>query len=388
MSVLTLVSYRLNSKLRPTKAKLRVRRNMRVKNRGRALLSYLVEPVKQAELGVSTVRFSNDGAAVSWARTLSELGYDVDVINWDNQLYSSKKKYGVVVYHGGKNFTNLKPILERSGVNIYYSTGSYWRFHNKNELERFRDFSIRNHVELLPDRHIDEDEEAANKYADAIISLGNDDTAKTYSNYPVVHSIQGASYPDDHFLHAKKNYSEAKKNFLFLSGPGNIHKGLDLVLESFRKLPGLHLHIMSSLDPDFKQFYHKDLYESKNVHTYGYINQRSTQFYEVVDKCAFSILASCSEGSPGSVIESMQQGLIPIVSHESHIDLPDASMYVLDNTIPNIIKKANDLSKVNDNTIKRLMSLSFNQIAKNYTIETFEGNLKKILIKIIDKANS
>ena len=266
--------------------------------RKNALLSYLKNPPEEELQGASTTQFSNNGAARSWAHVLLGLGYDVDVINWDDVRFKPKKNYDLVVYHGGKNFSNIQKAIKAARFSVYYSTGTYWRYHNKAEVGRFTDFEKRNGVSLDYDRYIDDNEQEANIAADAIISLGNSKTKATYKAFPEVYSIEAASFLDDRFPHAKKNYSEAKKNFLFLSGPGNIHKGLDLILESFRKLPELHLHIMSSLDPDFKQFYHKDLYESKNVHTYGYITQRSTHFYEVVDKCAFSILASCSEGVP------------------------------------------------------------------------------------------
>lgn len=309
-----------------------------------ALLCYLTQPIADELAGQKTVFFSNAGAVRSIAKVLNELGYVVDVINWDDTNFKPKKGYDLYFLHGGNVYSGIKSNIPSDAKLIYYSTGSYWKYHNDQEIKRFEDFKKRHKSELQPDRFIRASEEDVNKAADLIISLGNKDAAKTYSKFNNVVNLEGASIPDSKKL--ERHYSTAKNHFLFLAGPGNVHKGLDLLLDAFVDLPQ-HLHVVGTLDSDFEKYYHSSLYESGNIHTYGYIPQRSKKFYSILERCSTSILPSCSEGSPGSVIESMEQGLIPIVSKESHIDinknigivLPDCKMQTIKNQIEFVSNK-------------------------------------------------
>jgi glycosyltransferase involved in cell wall biosynthesis len=97
------------------------------------------------------------------------------------------------------------------------------------------------------------------------------------------------------------------------------------LLEIFPKYPDLHLYICSEFakEADFCSCYHKELHETPNIHPIGWITVNGPKYDELVKKCAFVIHPTCSEGQPGSVVQCMYSGLIPLVTKETGIDTED-----------------------------------------------------------------
>lgn len=355
--------------------------------KGTALLSYRTLPVEDLLAGKKAQQFSNDGAIQAIVQVLNELGYVVDVIDWDDGRPELHRQYDVLILHGGINYEYVKSFRKPHGSLIYYSSGSYWKYHNEQEAARFRAFEKRHGIKLAHDRHIGASEEPVNQAADLIISLGNTQTASTYSAFKQVAHLQAASIPETRDIPIRgKDYATTRKHFLFMAGPGNIHKGLDRALDYFRLHSEYHLHIMTKFDDQFEDYYHAALHDLPNIHSYGYVPFRSAAFYEIIDRCAYSLLFSCSEGSPGSVIESMEQGLIPIITKSSHLDIGDAG-YVIDDvedaTISGVLEKAADLSP---QKVHKLACASRDLIAKKYRPEHFRRELRGILSGVLQES--
>ena len=354
------------------------------KNTGKkALMSYLPEPLREELAGEDTIHFSNAGIARSWAKSLNQLGYSVDVISWDDREFKPKAHYDLFVGHGGVNYQRIHSLLPTNTPAIYFSTGSYWKFHNKQESLRHTNFFIRHGVNLPPDREITFSEEYANTHCNGIICLGNKLCADTYSKFDNVHNLDIGCYPVDGYKkRTLEHVAETRFNFLFLAGGGNIHKGLDLVLDQFRNLPDYHLYIVTLLDKEFETTY-ADVLSMPNVHNLGFLNMRSPEYNAVMQKCCFLVFPSCSEGSPGSVVESMAQGIIPIVSLESHIDV-EGFGFMLPNVQPELIEKT--LVKAAQLPLSRLQKMS--ELARKTAVgrhspEQFEANLKKAILSIL-----
>ncbi len=291
----------------------------------RALLSYLTAPIVEELISGHPSQFSIKCIVLSIPRALNELGYVVDIIDWTDTEFEPNKPYDLYVQHGGANFEEVFGKLPSPHpALVYFSSGLYWKLHNRNEQKRFEDFYKHHNIHLKPDRYIDFPEEEATRQADGVIALGSQFAANTYKGYDLVLPINNAAYPVKERSN-KKDFAAARQNYLFFSGAGNVHKGLGLLLEVFKSREE-HLYIMSELDDDFAEYYKHELFELPNIHYLTLVPMRSKQFYEVADICAFSILPSCAEGQAGSVVETMAHGLIPIVTKE--VALEDAS-YVL-----------------------------------------------------------
>lgn len=344
----------------------------------RALLSYLSKPVLDEINGGSSVRFSNDGLATSWPRVLNRLGYSVDIINWDDTEFNFKETYDLVISHGGINYENIAKQLFPETTYLYFSTGSYWKFHNQQEEKRFEEFKIRHGKALPNDRRIDYPEEAANQRANAIICLGNQGAADTYKDFEFVYNLPIGSFTTQGNAKTIAELEAGRENVLYVAGAGNIHKGLDLVLDAVNELPNLHLYIYTFLDNDFTHVYAKQL-AGNQVTICDFEAFPNEKFLELTRKCNTAIMPSCSEGSPGSIVEAIIQGLIPIVSKEAHIDVDDFGITLKDNTV-DTIKKA--LSSLVSEDIKKLQlkSKSANRIGlTRHSKERYERSLANIV---------
>jgi len=159
------------------------------------------------------------------------------------------------------------------------------------------------------------------------------------------------------------------------------------LLEIFKELPYLHLHVCGSIDnePKFKAIYYEELYNTKNIHTYGFINIQSKSFKGIVNKCAFTIFPSCSEGEPSSIINVMVYGLIPIVTNTAGIRIKDFGIEIKELTHENIKESVIKAANLSEDEIKKRSLKCANDTINDHSIKKFSYELKKALIDILGK---
>lgn len=349
----------------------------------KALVSYLTGSVLNPN---KRIRFSNDGIALSIPRALNELGYSVDIIDWNNMKYIPKIKYDLFFGHVGKNYKNIYNNLNKDAVMICFSPGDYWKFANLQEKNRFLNLEKR-HDETIPFERYRFDyelEEFSYKVADGIICLGDESVLEPYSKFPLVLNLNNASFQDNHYDKTDKNFENINNNFLFFAGGGNVHKGLDLLLDVFVE-SDKHIYICTVLEPEFKNVFKNEL-KRHNIHYMGWVKQRSKKFYQIMDNCAFIIFPSCSEGSAGSVVECMNQGLIPIVSRETRIDVTDYGIFLNECTVEEISEIVDDLSNKPISWIKEKSELTRKAALIDFSEKKFLENMKNNIVKIIEKS--
>lgn len=349
----------------------------------RALLCYLTAPVIADMNGEPISRFSNSGIALSWVQVLNEMGYVVDVIEWNNTTFTPDVRYDLAIFHGGHNFEHISKHLKGSPHIIHFLTGSYWKFNNDQEDMRRADFKKRHGIETPRDRYISVSEDPVNEAADGIIVLGDPSMKATYpSSYKQIVTINNASFPDDHFDQVQKEYEAAKNNFLFFAGGGNIHKGLDLLIDAFQGLEE-HLYIMTVLDEAVMMALQKEL-KAPNIHLIGEVPMRTPSFYEIVDQCAFVIAPSCSEGQAGAVVECMNQGLIPVVSKETRLDAHEYGVVLKSNTIPEIQKVVHELSSLPAEDVETKAARTRHIAQTEHSPESFRRELRNAIAQILE----
>jgi glycosyltransferase involved in cell wall biosynthesis len=194
--------------------------------------------------------------------------------------------------------------------------------------------------------------------------------------------INNTALRDDHYDEIDKNFVKGRDHFLYFAGPGNIHKGLDLLLEAFSKLEQ-HLWICSKMDKKFVDVYSNELYDCENIHLIGCVQLRSVQFYEVMQTCNYAILPSCSEGGAHSIIECMNQGLIPVVSRACGLDVNNYGLILAPCTLEEICRMVRRLSSYSA-TQCREMSVKAREAAVTAFSEiAFHQNLRHALESII-----
>ncbi|MBN1106649.1 MAG: glycosyltransferase [Deltaproteobacteria bacterium] len=351
----------------------------------RALLSYLVTPLLPPSALRDRTAFSNLGLAQQIPRALNELGYVVDIIRYDALDLRVSGRYDLFLGHGGINFEQISRQLSQDTKRIYFSTGVYWKEMNIRLAGRLYDLALRRGHLLHPDRKIEWSEEFATRTADGIICLGSQATVNTYAGFPLVLAINNATYPVTWPGWRAKDYDLGRDHFLFFSGPGNVHKGLDLLLEAFCGTK-LHLHICQGIDPLFAGAYHHELTDFPNIHLYGHLPMRSRQFESLVDRCNWVISATCAEGQPGSVIECMGYGLIPILPESASLDIAEFGLQLNDchvNTIQCAILEA---SKLSVSKCRERSRMAMDKVSAEYSPDHFIASFKSRVQRILTEA--
>src|SRR5262249_606408 len=122
-----------------------------------------------------------------------------------------------------------------------------------------------------------------------------------------------------------KDWEACRKRFIWFGNHGFVHKGLDLVLEAFAEMPDYHLIVCGILkyEKEFVEAFYKELYQTPNIHTIGWVDTSSPEFVELGNSCVGTIYPACSEGGSGSVIHCMHAGIIPIISYECGVEVHD-----------------------------------------------------------------
>lgn len=351
-----------------------------------ALVSYLVDPVICHYSGVKLHQFSGQGSGLSVLRAIASAGYRVDLVAWDTDSFDQiNQDYDIVIVHGGKNYHQIKGYIRPHSLVVYLSTGSYWKFHNRQEELRFKSLFTRRGVKLPFDRYIDHPEEEASRRADLIVCFGNQAMIETYSGFKNVRAIPTATYQI-----GKRNLvggslsAERIRSFVFFSGGGNVHKGLDLALEALAHTD-INLHICTELSLEFENEYRAEL-SAPNIHYYGFVEQNSNRFNEIIQQCAFTILPSCSEGGAGSVVDCMGVGLVPIVTKHVGIDT-DGLGFLTSSTDPKVLRQ--ELQKIAQTPIGQVETMSRRAhkfVQDHCRPEDFEATLTGYIVDLVTES--
>lgn len=286
-----------------------------------ALLSYITVPFK-----ADSFAHSNYFEAKSWAEILSELGYDVDVINYDSSKNLDLSKYEIICGFGNVFQQYFEGAYNKKIKTIYYATGMHVHHQNQATLQRVKSVYDSKGVWLGKSaRFVEKTWTHQTLLVDGIIALGNEKGANSFKEHynGVVLSIPAPFY---HVFDAEEFINQrslnADRHFLWFGSSGLIHKGLDLLLDYFSNHDDLTLHICGPIENeiDFINVYKKELFETQNIITYGFVDINSDRFVNILKKCSFVIFPSCSEGGCVSVLTAIGNGgLIPIISHETTI---------------------------------------------------------------------
>jgi glycosyltransferase involved in cell wall biosynthesis len=352
-------------------------------SQGNALISYRLEPfLKNADESLLN-KHNNYWRSLRMAETFLEIGFCVDVIDYRNKTFIPEKEYAffIDVRH---NFERLSPYLNKDCVKIMYIDTAHILFHNAAEARRLLELQQRKGVTLRPQRLSLPN--LAIEYADCAITHGNKFTINTfaYAHKPIYRIPQSTYYtyplPED------KNYEMCRKNYLWFGSDGFVHKGLDLVLDAFAEMPDYHLYICGPIqkEKDVQKVYYRELYETSNIHTIGWVDVNSREFHEIIQKCIALIYPSCSEGGAGSVVTCMHAGIIPVASYESGVDIEDDYGVILKDCSVDAIR--NTIKMISSLPVEKLRQMTYKawEYARaHHTRERFDEEYKKTISIIL-----
>ncbi len=351
----------------------------------RALVSYITHPFSIPRSDPRFYRHINIWHAEEIVRSLNRLGFIVDVIDYRDTGFVPQKPYDLFLGHGGVNFTGIASRLPPAARKIYFSTGSYWQFHNQAEQQRFADLKQRRGIDLPADRYIHNGEEQALQVADAIFAIGNQATRETYRQFDNVYMLPITTLYDDRVEWFPKDYDQGRKQFLYYAGGGAVHKGLDLILEAFSGTD-FHLWVCGRIEADFERAYTRELHEMKNIHLARLIQPRGCRYYELTRRCNYALLASCSEGSAHSVVECMNQGLIPAVTRASGIDIDSYGRLLEPPTVGEIRRAVEELAGLSPEQCRQQSESARQAALTVYAEQAFSSHLDSAFEAILTQS--
>lgn len=338
--------------------------------RGTVLLSYILKPFLLKPGQAIPQTHSHFGESLQIAETFLNLGYAVDVIDWGNQAFVPKKDYSVFI-DARWSLQRLAPLINKDCVKIMHIDTSHTLFQSAAEACRLLALQRRRGVTLRPRRF--EWPNLAIEHADCAIVLGAESTINTfrYANKPLyrvpVSSPVLYPWPEG------KDFSSCRKHYLWFGSYGLVHKGLDLVLEAFAKMPDYKLTVCGPIqdEEDFEQAYWKELYETQNIRTLGWIDMASQAFRDITGQCLAIILPSCSEGQNSGVVTCLHAGLIPIISYESGVEIHDFGEILKACTVEEIQSAVCRVSNLPTNELMGMARRAWEYAREHHTLEAF-----------------
>ena len=353
------------------------------KANGDILLSYGTEIYKNLNAGKSfPIKHSAGWENYQISKTFLDLGFNVDVIDFNNKSFIPKKNY-VACIDVLSNLERLSTHLNKDCLNIFHPKWMHWAAHNRAIYQRLHNLQFRRGITLIPKKLLTPN--LSIEHADYVTQRGNRTNQATYDyagkkSFNVRHS---SNVQYDFPVH--KDFNNCRRNFLWLGGFGLVAKGLDLVLEAFAEMPEYHLTVCGPIqkEKDFEQVYYKELFETPNINTKGFIDITSDEFIELTNYCVGFIYPSCAELSCGSTITCAHFGLIPIVTPEASIDSGDSEFILEDCSIDSIRKAVINLSSIPQTQLKEL-SLQIWKYARNvHTRDNFSKDYRNAIMQIL-----
>lgn len=317
------------------------------------------------------------------AETISNLGYNVDIINWQDSIENEFDDYDFIIGLGPSLEHALTFRKHKSPKVIWFGTGCNPLFSNQITLKRISEFYKKtNHVMLQSSRYIKEDWPLQHEIADWIILHGDKFAKATYRGFNI-DTINAPVFINHTISRQTNNWQDARKNYLWFGNGGLIHKGLDITIDAFKNLPELNLHICGNIEqePDFYEYYKDDLTDRKNIIYHGFINTQSEEFKNILKTCAFVVFPSASEGNSPSVITCMANGgLIPIVSKNADVDIKDYGIEIESLNEEAITKAINISQNISISELEHRCSQIISTCNLYHKFDYFKSDFKKKLM--------
>jgi glycosyltransferase involved in cell wall biosynthesis len=363
------------------------------KKKGDVLFSYLTQPLTLSPNESLSDPHSNNWVVPKISQLFSERGYDVDVINWWDASFIPKKKYAVCIdIHN--NLERFVSLLPSSCIKIQYINGSHWRFQNEAEEKRMMALESRRNVRFPMKRNVPPSD--FEKYADFVIGYGNKTVHETFP-MPNGKKIIPLPVPtmEEYDFPEGKDFSRARKHFLWFGGGGAILKGLDLILEAFAELPDLQLTLIGPIfsEKEFCKIYEKELKLSNiTVYKNPYKEKDDAMskiggkyVYDVIKECGAVLGMSASEGGGGATVQAMQAGVFPIVTPNTGINESIPSIVLENPTVENIKETVKMFSNIPPEKLEKLSREVWSFTKAHHTKQAFTkewGNFIDNIVKL------
>ena len=344
--------------------------------RGSVVISYLSWPFHDGWNSPKARGHTNAFEVVVMAEAFRDLGFRVEVTDWDNAAYVPPADCRIAVdIHGNLErwHGQLTPACKR----ILHATGAHWLFFNHAELTRLQAVRDRRGVALRPRRQVEPSRGV--EIADEVVVLGNEFTRGSFlfGGKPVTRVPISSAY--EFPWPQNRDFDSAKTKFLWVGSYGMVHKGLDLALDAFSRMPDLELTVCGrpEKEEDFYRLYEKLLLRTPNIRLHGWLDMATPAFTEIARTHAAVIYPSSAEGGAGSVIHCMHAGMLPISTTEASIDLGNFGVHVGSGTVEAVQEACRSAAGMSASEVEARARAAYEHVRKVHTREMFQENYGK-----------
>ena len=327
----------------------------------------------------------NQREALTQVEVFNELGYNVYVQQYLSKREIPKLKFDIIFGHE----PNFVRAVDKNpdAFKVHYVPGAYID-HRNSQIIRMTDYVNKTYNSSIPYRRLLEydnpnhSSKIAYEVSDKILMIGSKFTVDTFPVH--LHSKIVIIHQSTQLTHTIKNIQYAPANeFFFMGSGGNILKGISLLVEYFSKHPEYVINIVGPIEDDVKGALHTRL--TDNIIFHGYVDVNSDAMIDIMKQCNFIIYPSGSEGMPGAVLNSMKNGLIPIVTKWAAFDEIEEYGYILEDWSVNAIDKGVNWSRsLSQDNILKLKRNCSEYIEKTYNIDQYKKEFKDFFIQNIN----
>ncbi len=349
------------------------------KNAPWVFVSYIAHPFYHRNDYNVLDRHQNNREAIVMEKVFNNLGYNVFFM-----LHSSKKDLPDIdchlVFGHEPNFIRACKKYDKA-KHVYYGVSTYYEYRNnkiKEMTDHFNDvYNLNMPYKRLVNPH------NAIDLADNILLIGSKTTISTFPDYcqNKITLIKQSTQNNRTIKYLEVNNN---KNFLFVAGDGNALKGVCLLLEFFTNNPEYILHWLGPIDLELSSRINDII--TPNIHIYGFQNMNSDLVLGLMERCDFILYPSGVEGVPGSVLNAMKNGLIPLVTPWASFDEIDNLGYVMKNTdvksIQDAVEWATSLDK--DSILKKKIECQ-NYVIEHFNLDEYEKQFSCYFSKLLGK---
>ncbi len=350
--------------------------------RGSVLLSFIIDPFLRKPGEAISHDHTHDWESWQMAQTFLQAGYAVDVISYQNNHFTPGKRYDFFI-SARTNLEHIAPKLNSDCIKVAHLDTAHWLYNNQAAYTRLLDLQRRRGVTLSNAKMIEQN--MAIEVADLATILGNRFTMDTYRYAgKEIHRIP-ISVPVTYPWDSEKAFDRCRNSYLWFGSAGFVHKGLDRVLEAFAAMPEYRLTVCGPLDEEkaFARAYHRELFETPNIDTIGWIDVNSPRFREIARNTLGLVYPTCSEGGGGSAITCMHAGIIPLLSRQASVDTGGSGAILGNSAIPTIQQAVRQLSTQPATTLEQQARLARETARNNHTREIFAAEYERFVSRTL-----
>ena len=358
----------------------------------KVLVSYIVAPFT---VGISD-NHTNYTECYTACEIFDELGFIVDVVDYNKYDEEIDYKTYAVIYGFGESFERLfhsnNYFQSASKIKkIIYGTGCDTVFSNKISLERVAEFFEKEKLLCISSARLAPATWRCQiVFADLIIALGNSFVVSTYKQYNInrVEPLNIFFKSSCLIDLSKKDFTVSKSNFLWWGSAGAIHKGLDLILQLFARRSDIKIFVCGYRNEfPFDDYLMQMMSKNLNIIDLGFVQVGSSQHVRLLDNCVATLLPSASEGgSPGIVNACGNAGLIPIITKNCGVDVPDETQqFVLDElNVESLEIKIDLLLSLDVNVIKDISVATKAYFQREHEFACYKSRLKNLIAEAVN----